>query len=334
MNEKNLLKAMEEIEDAYIREAKFPANRKHRNYKPFILAAAAVLCLTAAVPIGVAADVKPMYYALYAVNPSAAQMFKPVQMSCEDNGIRMEVISASVDGAKAEVYLSIQDLTENRIDDTVDLFDSYNIRTPYDVTGSCRLQEFDAETGTAYFLVSLENMQGEPMPRNKVTFSVGEFLSNKRKQEGEIPEISLQNVPVMPETMTDIPYCGMSGMYSLPDPETLTYLVPVEPLAEPAEGISVTGIGYVEGVLHVQLSYSDIFRTDNHGFVYLQNVDTGQKLEPDYTVDWDESREIRYIEYFFEIPYAELSGYTLAGDFVTADPAIEGDWEVTFSLGE
>ena len=43
-------------------------------------------------------------------SPAAAQSLKPVRMSCEDNGIRMGVEAASVEGSEAHVLLILKDL--------------------------------------------------------------------------------------------------------------------------------------------------------------------------------------------------------------------------------
>ena len=70
-----------------------------------------------------------IFYSLY---PDMAMKLSPVNESCEDNGIKMEVESIYVHENMAEIYISMQDLTGNRIDETTDLFDSYDIHTSCD----------------------------------------------------------------------------------------------------------------------------------------------------------------------------------------------------------
>ena len=79
-----------------------------------------------------------------------------MQRSCEDNGIRMEVTAAYIHENTAEIYLSLEDLTGTSFDETVDLFDSYRLHTPFDCTGHCQLASYDPDTHTATFLVTLE----------------------------------------------------------------------------------------------------------------------------------------------------------------------------------
>ena len=52
---------------------------------------------------------------LYRIWPEAAKTLMPVNMSCTEGGIRMEVISAVSEGSEVYVTYSIQDLEEDRI---------------------------------------------------------------------------------------------------------------------------------------------------------------------------------------------------------------------------
>ncbi len=99
----------------------------------------------------VAADFSPAYEFLYTLSPSAAQKLKPVSMISEDNGIKIEVISAYVESGEAKILISVQDLEEDRIDETTDLFDSFSINTSFDCSSSCENIKYDAETETAVF---------------------------------------------------------------------------------------------------------------------------------------------------------------------------------------
>lgn len=59
--------------------------------------------------------------------------------SDEDNGIKIEVVSVYLHDNIAEVYITMQDLTEqHRVDATMDLFDSYSINRPFDSTAHCK----------------------------------------------------------------------------------------------------------------------------------------------------------------------------------------------------
>ena len=89
------------------------------------------------VPV-LAVNVPVIYELMYLVSPSVAQHFMPVQKSCESNGIEMEVVSAYIKDNTAQVYITLKDLEGNRVDETTDLNDSYNINRAFDCTiGHC-----------------------------------------------------------------------------------------------------------------------------------------------------------------------------------------------------
>ena len=62
-----------------------------------IAAAAAVLLATPAL----AAQTETGYQLLYALSPASAQFFQPVQRSCTDNGVTLEVASVHVEIGRA-----------------------------------------------------------------------------------------------------------------------------------------------------------------------------------------------------------------------------------------
>ena len=338
MKPDNIIDAIGMIDDTFILEAKRPTHKiKLRWTKSVIAAAALLLFLLIPLPAAVALGSNTAYQTLYFISPAAAQTFKPVQSSCTDKGIRMEMISASIDGSKASFYISLQDLEGKGLDSTVDLFDSYSINCPYDSTGYCSFSEYDETTNTAYFLVNIERMDGKKIRNDKITFSVKELLFGKQDYEGILSEIDLNSVPYEPDTQIYIPYRGASFKYEEPDYRDFRYLIPAEsPLASPAEGVSVTGIGYIDGALHIQTYYEDIGRTDNHGAVYLAD-ESGNRIEFYSECEisfWDNEHRGSYDEKIIEIPYEDISKYQLYGSFLTSSGHESGKWEITFELGK
>lgn len=336
MNTDKLTDAIGMIDEKYI-DAAHPKKAVRSFWKPFsAVAAAACLCLAALLPTATAFGSDNAYSILYMLSPSVAQTFKPVQRSCEDNGIHMEVISAEIDGSKASIYISMQG---DMLDETTDLYDSYNINCPFDNVGHVSFSYFDESTKTAYFVVHIETMNGEDIPKGKVTFSVRELIFGKQEFEGKIDEVDLSNVPLNPACTEDIPCVGYS--IEVPDlklPDSYKelsekYLIPNEiPLAEPCDGIKITAVGYVDGILHIQQRCDNVLQNDNHGFLTLVNND-GEKVENYSTVSfWDENTVNQYQESLFSIGYNEIKDYSLYGEFFTSTGYKSGDWEVTFKM--
>ena len=319
------------LEEQVLRGERVP--RRHRKLRPGIALLAAVLaCVLLATPV-LAATSEPFRAALYAISPATAQYFTPVQKSCEDNGIRMEVVASYIHGDTAELYVTMQDLTGDRIDGTTDLFDSYDILRPYDSSATCSLVDYEEATRTATFLITITEWGGHKIEGSKITFTVGEFLSHKQIYEGVEIDVDLANLaPAAIMQPTDV--TGWSGRNSAEEIDLV--LQPGAPMEGfPVKGIDLTGVGYVNGTLHVQTAVRDLLEYDNHGFVYLVD-ETGARIDGDNTIHFcrasDGGERVDYQETIFSVPESEVGKYTLRGDFVTCDTKTEGNWRVTFPL--
>lgn len=269
MKAETFLNAMGNIDERFL-DVEVPKHRIHRKWTKWVAgAAAAVLAVTCPLPAMTALGSDGAYSVLYELAPTIAQDFKPVRKSCTDNGIEMTVISAKRDGSKAQVCLAMRDTTGECPYGDWDLFDSYTINVPRDMSGHCSFSEYDADTHTAYFVVGLETMDGSKMPAKKVTFSVSELLLGKNKTEGAV-DVNMTAIPFEPETVRRDDIGSGSGWGELPDCRDYRFLVPAdEPICRPADNASLDAIGYVDGALHVLMRYEDTFHTDSHGWVSL-----------------------------------------------------------------
>lgn len=340
MTKEDLLAAIGEIDESMAMEAEEGRKVYKMKGKRLLAIAAAVLLFTctAGALAAVNEDVNAL---LYRVWPWASQALKPVNLSCEDQGIRMEVVSASLQGQEAFVTLTMQDMTGGRLDGTVDLFDSEMLHLPYDGSGTCTLLNYDAETRTASFAVYMRFSE-QPAETDKVTFSVSRILTGKRETTVDLTPLlgkieEAETVPV-PNSVRG----GSAGdANSLSDVKVLN---PENSLEIPVtEGVTLTGAGLSDGILHVQIRYDDIYHTDNHGFLTLADTEGneyghGELPNGVSTVSWfgRETNGVVYSdswqEYFFTEYPENLETLVLTGEFITADPAMEGDWQVTFPL--
>lgn len=307
--------------------------RRWRNRLAAAVAAAALAICP--LPVLTVCGVEPAYNVLYRIAPAAAQTFKPVQRSCEDQGIEMTVISAERKGSEAGIYLALHDTTERCPDGAWDLYDSYDIRVPEDMSCHCSFAEYDDETQTAYFVVHLETMDGSDMPEGKVTFSVRELLRGKKHVSGGITALDLSAVPQDPQMQRRTEISGGSACAELPDPADYRFLVPAEkPLAAPAPGISVMGIGYADGALHILTKCENVRETDNHGFIELHDM-AGNCVQETQWISFSykaENEQDSFQEMIYPVAYEDLQDCTLYGDFVISQQHLTGNWQVTFPL--
>jgi hypothetical protein len=296
----NIIDAVGYVDEHMAADAYSVTKRKIIPLKRIAALAAAVLVVAAmSISALAAADVEPAYELLYAVSPRVAQSLKPVRESCVSEGIKMEVISAAIHGCRADLLVGISDTKGDRIDGTVDLFDSYLIRGMGDSVGTCERQGYDPETGMATFLVRLENMDKSPIKSEKITFSVLCMLTGKTEFKDSF-DIDLANI------------------------DSFTELYPVS-------GAKITDIRYENGRLNVTVYYSDVRQYDNHGWVWLTD-ENGIEIQPSDGETYDPDDTGRCYVYSFDVPENVLGSYTLNGNFVTCDTLIEGDWQVTFPM--
>lgn len=341
MNGNDFLKNLSDIDPQFIDEAQRSIDEKgtHRK-KPIpirrkrILLVAAVLILSLLAFPTAAAVSTTFNDTLYLISPETAQFFKPVQKSDEEKGVKMEVISEYIHGDTAEIYISLQDTGSNRIDETTDLFDSYEIRTPFDLKGYCEDVSYDPKTKTKTFLVTLKNNGGQKIRGMKVSFSVSKILSRKIKGTACLEGINLTFAEQNPQ-IVQREVIGYT--HSIEQPNKSLYYNSLEPqgiIASPYKGVSVTALGYIDGKLHIQMHYADVLTTNTCGSVRLKNIVTGETLEStgDFAF-WDEERKGHYYEDVFDVSgLTDLQNWKIEAEYFTAPEALEGNWEVTFPL--
>lgn len=306
----------------------------HRKFAATVLAV--VVCLSIGTP-ALAANVPAIYELMYLVSPSIAQFFMPVQKSDKDNGIKMEVVSSYIRGNTAYIYITMQDLTENRINSTTDLNDSYSINRPFGGSASCQRVGYDKKTKTATFLISITEWGNQKITGDKITFSVKQFISDKKSYEDIKIPINLSSVETA-KTTKRVDSAGGSGKdyeKHIVEGKT-TALTPSQAIdGFPVEGIKLTGIGYIDGKLHIQTAAYDNLDKDNHGYFYLKDAG-GNRVDLNYDFhflnQFQQPGRIDYYECVLDIPQEQLEKYTLYGNFVTSGMHTEGSWRVTFPL--
>lgn len=325
-----------------VRENKTQGKQNHNRRwdRGIAWATGSLLVINVSLPV-LAGTFPTIYELMYLVSPAVAQFYQPVQLSDEYDGIRMEVVAAYIHEETAEIYITLQDLEGDRLDETTDLYDSYSIHMPYSAIGNCRKVGYDPESGILTYLITVTQENGRKIAGEKLTFSVGGFLGQKQEYEKiEIP-IDLTQVTEEAYQYVDTPARGgtMTSHSELAAIMSETYPVLVPQPADPdfpIEGVKLTGIGYVEGKLHIQYAVENALNNDNHGSFFLQN-EAGEMLQEAGSISFYEGsgkKRIDYRDSVFLIPQEELQNYRLYGDFVISEGFHEGNWQVTFPIKE
>jgi hypothetical protein len=309
--------------------------------KPFAVTAAIILCLALATPV-LATNVPAIYELMNLVSPAVAQYFIPIQESCEDNGIRMEVVSTYIHDDTAQIYVTMQDLTGERVDATTDLFDSYSLQIPFDSIAYCERVGFD-ETRTATFLITISTMDGKDIDikGGKVTFSVREFLSQKESHKNIPISLDLTTIaeansidtfdPQHNDTYTCVGGSSIDG--TSPDSYPVM-MIPGNSVYSVGEGMDITGIGFVNGQLHIQVATYDKLTMDTHGDFQLVDAN-GNKVYYNsvcFAAGVNTDNRTDYQEFIFDVSQEEIGSYTLLGHYYSSGMNAKGNWKVTFPL--
>jgi len=290
-----------------------------------IVFAVFAVCLLTITP-ALAAEIPQVYAVLYAVLPETAQFFKPVKMSDTDQNIEIKVESAYIHGEKADAVVSVRDLTQDRLSENIDFDDSYDIHTGFDSVGTCNQIDYDPTTKTATFLIETSSMRpNDVIVGKKLTISFQTILSGKIERLTYPIPIDWSTIPDTVQTVQ-------------PEPYNETVLVTGETQVKIFDGFMITGTGYVDGKLHIQLYTPRRHTHSDHAFLYLKSG-VGEPLAGSMfyrggynTGDPELDREADYIDYVFDVKQEELPKYALFGDFYGYQTRVDGNWSITFPL--
>lgn len=331
------IKMTDEMKKRIINNTILESQSKKSNYmitikRPVSVLVTIVLYFIFAIPVLYAAA-DPIYQIMYRVSPAIAQYFQLVQKSDQDNGIKMEVISSYIHDNTAEIYVALQDLTGNRIDETTDLYDSYYIHSAFDSSAYCERVGYDEETRTAIFMIRISRTDNKEIDGDKITFGVKKFLSQKSEYKDiEIP-VDLMSVSQASKTQ-NVYLLGAGGKLDV-DMDSFEVIIPNTPdKAFPIDGIDFTGMAFIKGKLHIQIGVKDISSNDNNGFFYLVDA-AGNRIDEEGSYgfrDETSGSRIDYSEYVFSVTPEQLKECKLYGNFWTSGLLIEGNWKVTFEI--
>ncbi len=230
--------------------------------------AAVILCVILAVmglATTLAATVDVCNARLHALWPEAAEFLMPVDMSCEAEGIRMEVISAVVKDNKSMITVSLQDLEGDRLNEHTAI-----------TSGSEAFPRSDEEqqyTSDGPLCLSYDAAE-----KKGVYAQVYDFEPELISEDYEIPlfieSLGLVKVdetdlrPMLEQYGKDVKTAEVPGdaralRYRVVStdgsrPETAMILDPSANLKIPLnEYVELSGIGWIDGILHVQIHYPD-----------------------------------------------------------------------------
>ncbi|WP_053956430.1 DUF4179 domain-containing protein [Inediibacterium massiliense] len=309
-----------------------------KTYINFKRAIPLVVCLCLIFSVGVMAETIPSFQKLLSiVSTDIGLLLQPVKKISEDQGIKMEVLGAMNDDEMAVVYFTMQDLTGNRIDKTLDIYE-------YSLNGAnmfnCQIINYDEVTKTA--ILRMQANGGEKLNGKKVSFRIGSFLSDKKTFDKriDISDIKIANSSQkIPLDMSHISGGGgtlykefkQKGSINVLKTDQMNIAIPK------IDFVHISNIGYIDGKLHIQTKCIGD-GIDDHGYMYFAdslgnqidmksaNIHFGTDPEGNTKYGSD------YIEYIFDMGDIEVDKLKLMGYFVSNGNYVEGNWETTFKI--
>ncbi len=341
-----------------------PAAPRRRRWPVSAVAAVALAVLL--VGTAAAAALGGFDWFIEKFNPTFGEVAEPVEISCEDQGIRMEVIGAQKYGNKAIIYLSLQDVSgENRITEQTDFQDGFNVATRSQVqkmngqgndissssySWSQKMLYFDEKSDTIYFEFNISVDSDEELSDSfEIGTSLIYFDSKDYEQEplplplsgiGEAETISIvKNNIIGGGSVSNAGAEDVSKLKKVLAPGKYASL----PLGDDNQWISNMGI--VDGKLHVQIGkvWNEPFGSAAYPLLYLMTAN-GALIDADYysgilcdkhnhPVTGYDDAAYQYNDYIFSVNADILDTCTLcySGSVFSG---VEGQWNATLNLGD
>ncbi|WP_172253917.1 hypothetical protein [Saccharibacillus deserti] len=271
-------------------------------------------------------------------------LIKPIQRSSQDQGIEMTVLGAVRDAGSAEIYVAMQDLTNEptqRIDETLDVYD-------YFVQGgsanNVQKVDYDPQTGRA-----IVRFLANGRMQDRMTVRITSFLRGAHKQERYDPNLDLAALLTSQKPAPYVTLKRSEDIGGMGGPKLLQVKEQEEIRALPLNGtsislpgingIKISNVGFVDGKLHIQVKREGEMGKYNHGYLYFTDPKGGRDRIADYSFSYgrydDEqgSWSGAYEEHVFDLSNIEqIRSLKLLGYFVDYDELVQGHWEVTFNL--
>ena len=304
------------------------------------LALAIVLCMF--VSVGVMGATIPSFNKLISkVSPEVADYLYPIQLVAKDNGIKTEIVAALNDDDMAIIYINIQDLEKDRVDDSVDF---YNYSFNKGDTFGCQLVDYDESNKTATMRIMING--GKALSNKDIVFRLSSFLSGSTELNNIDTGINISDFYRGIESESvNLDKEATSG-YSVPEKDSDLWkdgkakILPIDDKNIKISNVDfmhITNIGVIDGELHIQTKWTGK-GIDDHGWFYFTDKYKNKVDVVEKTVDFDvdENNNFiygdRYQEYIYDLKDLDIEALNLMAEMKSSQNYIEGNWKTKFKL--
>ena len=325
--------------------ARLEKPKKRLDLRPLTAAALALVLILSIGPITVSAAIVLITDLMYLVSPETAARFSPIRKADTENGIRMEVVSASVRGAETEVYVTFQDLNGSRLDGEISFVDGSLYRkgsgSEYlNRHGHYEVLDYDPETGVQTIMegvtheVSSGKSGEDPFAQadtnEKMMYVVEEIQIITEKVDQEIPYTDTE--PAIVEwRKEDIPIIGFGGNEAWMEQESYRLLASDTPLCNLYQGVDLMAMGFIDGQFHFLVRECTTEPSQSLGYGVRLFDKEGKTLIWENGISYTDKTGAKCSEWVFLVTEEDLKNYTIVFDLSRYD-TIEGPWRVTFPV--
>ena len=331
----------------------------------FIIAALLIGTVTA-----LATGVESVNAILYKLWPEAARTLRPLNLSVENDGIRMDVISATLSDDYLLITYSLTDMKGNRISNKTECSAIASNPTKSETSSSTTMVSFDVTNRQAIFASYNEYSHAEYpddivfVNADMIQFTVTGIINPTittldlwplmKDQDYHAESVPGPEKPFVLEVISSDENAEKRKIPNVLNPANNLH-IPV------AKDIELSGIGWIDGMMHVQIHVSNAIaqiETDSHSSAQNQkrchislrdhqgnDVMWGvpgffEELLKEmpyffWGVHWREGDDL-WIEKIFPVQPEEMEQYVIYAEFTDLVPEdeienlLQYEWQVTF----
>lgn len=352
-----------------------PKKNKSKVFKPTFAYICVILAFT--IPV-VANGVNKIYQLMNLVSPEVAVDFTPIEQSnipndtnfeknknnepfvvtntpiyVENNNIRLEVVAINIEKNIAKLYITLQDLAENRIDSTVNLT-AYNIDGLQTATLGSEFLGF--ENGKATFMITITDLESQNILETiteQIKFSINEFTTSNKHwgiDEDFYIDVNISDIILPKYDTSEVSLIGSGGYYNEytgKDVFSEPYFAlnqNIEPIFINDCNFEIVACAYVDEKLHIQTKTKiDSNYNDSYSSIDLEKIGQDEPHYAIYTVSFTNfgrknPAELDFIdtflfkEYVFDINLDEIDDYKIISRGMTSGQLFTGNLSVSFDL--
>ena len=253
------------------------------------------------------------------------ERLRPIGVSCEDNGIRMEAVSGRVSDQEATLIISLEDLN-GKYDDYILELNEVPIYIGYWHTMGRVF--FERETHKSYIELNTKADEFLKAEEQILTIYSSKVTANQYERKDLIPFLKEYG------EITEGIKCPENGLEGTePTGENTMVLDYTRSLNIALEdGVILSGIGWINDLLHVQIAYD--FHTVGFPWVYdgmnRPEYERSRRVA-ELPLTWTSDQKL-YMEFIYDYKPEELDELRLYTWFETIPEYVSGSWEIQFPL--